>query len=150
MIHRKDLSRNKPSVIEILNAKKGFLLVSVLFGVPSRSCAGHGICKIASPTTQEKNFTEACCCQKAFAFISIESSREIAFHFVKKTISDKAMEYQFADDQFVVSEAFELPKYIWNDETPKQIEAGVYSVQHSAYHLTVIFNKQNDEHHYTN
>lgn len=82
--------------------------VSVMFGMPSKDCQFHGICKILPRGKCKKK--SLCCCIKANVFINNEN--EIEFLFLKDKFSEKKHKEYFSSGYFNVFEAIDLPVFV--------------------------------------
>ena len=80
--------------------------MEVIFGTPSRNCAGAGICLITNRFSQGY----AVPCPHAPAIIHLVPGQELVFRFRKRQLSDAALRGYFQENFFAVEEAFRLPQ----------------------------------------
>lgn len=87
--------------------------MEVVFGTPSKNCAGAGICLIANRFPQGYEIA----CPHAPALIHYVSGQELVFRFRKRWLSATAVQTYFKSDHFLVDEGFSLPQRLvrqWN------------------------------------
>lgn len=112
--------------------------MEVVFGTPSKNCAGAGICLIANRFPDSYKIP----CPHAPAIIHYLPGRELVFRFRKKQISEAAVRKYFNESHFLVEESFALPKQLvkrW--QLPKmQIPAGKYLLEEYSREWRLYFN----------
>ncbi|MEQ1745641.1 MAG: hypothetical protein ABMA02_09455 [Saprospiraceae bacterium] len=80
--------------------------MEVVFGTPSQSCTGLGVCAIINRHPQ----VELIPCPHAPAIIHFDPGHEIVFRFRKQRLPDRVVQVYFSSNFFVVEEAFSLPQ----------------------------------------
>lgn len=79
--------------------------MEVVFGTPSKNCAGAGICLITNRSIRWR----AIPCPHTPAIIHYVPGQELVFRFRKRHLSSESALAYFQQDQFLVEEAFRLP-----------------------------------------
>lgn len=101
--------------------------MEVVFGTPSRNCAGTGICMIANRFPQGHTVS----CPHAPVIIHCDPGHELVFRFRKQRLSERIVQTYFSTDLFLVEEAFSLPQRLirmWGLPVGK-IPSGRYLVE---------------------
>lgn len=101
--------------------------MEVVFGTPSRNCAGAGICMIANRFPQGYMIP----CPHAPAIIYCIPGQELVFRFRKHHLCDRAVQAYFSAGDFLVEEDFALPQRLirqWGLPAEK-IPPGRYSME---------------------
>lgn len=87
--------------------------MEVIFGTPSKNCAGAGVCLIANRFPQGYMIP----CPHAPALIHLIPGQELVFRFRKRYLNDPSVRAYFTQVYFQVDEPFGLPKRLvrlWN------------------------------------
>ena len=107
--------------------------MEVVFGRPSKDCRDIGICRISLLSDVNLNSAQATTCGgriKASGFISINDREQIIFCFPKQRLAANILKKQFANNQFIISESYDLPEKLQQLLSPrKQIKKGSYKVR---------------------
>lgn len=77
----------------------------VVFGTPSKHCAGAGICMVSISGFHSRVIT----CPKAPAWVSSDHSGRLLFRFEKSCLQTEIMNAYFKNTEFPVEEKFRLP-----------------------------------------
>lgn len=114
-----------------------FAAVLVVFGCPSKNCAGQGICTTALPQNAHL-YT----CPAAPAFVGLAPSGRPQFHFPKDSEKTQSNNWRFAQRTFRLEERFVLPSFLnqmLQSATPLTLLPGIYPVVESERYFTVLF-----------
>jgi hypothetical protein len=110
----------------------------IVFGTPSASCAGVGICKVLASGSENP-----CGCPRVSALMSMDAEGNLRIRFAKHTMENRFMKRHFRWLLFQVMEAYELPaellQKIQNNRERRWIQPGIYSVWETKEWLIVDF-----------
>ncbi len=122
---RKD--SNPEQAILLANTPVREVEMEVVFGTPSKNCAGAGICLIAGRFPDTYKIP----CPHAPAIIHFLPDGELVFRFRKNRLTDPGLRAYFQTNNFRVEEAFDLPKrLIQRWQLPvTQVPAGNYLLE---------------------
>ena len=101
--------------------------MEVVFGTPSKNCAGAGVCLIANRSA----YWQTIACPHAPVIIHYLPEGQLVFRFRKRHLRSEAFSPFFQGEEFQVDEAFLLPQRLqrlWNLETDR-IPAGRYPLE---------------------
>ena len=118
------------------------LVADVVFGSPSNGCAGSGICRVTAPIAQQLDMTGRWSCHRAIALVRRASPQSLAFHFVLRSLCQKALEQHFPGGFFLVETPFKFRSNYWSRGQSFSIQPGAYPVVRSQDYLTVNFNTE--------
>ncbi|MCB9316685.1 MAG: hypothetical protein H6569_11145 [Lewinellaceae bacterium] len=118
---------NPEQAILLANTSVREVEMEVVFGTPSKNCAGAGICLISSRFPDKYKIP----CPHAPAIIHFLPGGELVFRFRKTRITTPALRAYFKSSDFLVEEAFDLPKrLIQRWQLPKtQVPPGRYLLE---------------------
>ena len=118
-----------------------WIRAEVTFGAPKLGCKGVGICKILMANTIPKNSNELCGCAKVSAKITLDSDLKYLFVIEKETIDPETSGLHFRDQQFVVADTFDCPRFMINafPEAPGKVYPGIYPVMDDGQYLIIKF-----------
>ncbi|HMQ62444.1 MAG TPA: hypothetical protein PKE06_17330 [Flavilitoribacter sp.] len=110
----------------------------VVFGSPSKKCAGTGICKV-STRSEALIDPELPCCNKSAAEIGICRQDRLVFRIEKQGLCAKLVNSQFAFGRFKMDESVFLPLFVSAafNLPPIQLTAGVFPVQFLEDHIEI-------------
>ncbi|MBP6811222.1 MAG: hypothetical protein KA138_06870 [Saprospiraceae bacterium] len=77
----------------------------VVFGTPSKHCAGAGICMVSISSAKTRVIT----CPSAPVWISSSNPTSLKFRFEKSCLQSNISNRHFSQREFMVEEAFHLP-----------------------------------------
>jgi len=111
----------------------------VTLGVPSKRCAGTGICRLVILGEARPQPTD-CRCKQAIAMLSVTDDKRLKFRFLRDSMCKNAARKHF-HQQFAIREAVELPAELVErfDLTSRYIARGLYPVLASEEDFTVYF-----------
>lgn len=81
--------------------------MEVVFGTPSKNCAGAGVCMLTNRFTN--GHTVPCPHAPAIVHFPPGGNRELVFRFRKRYLTERILSGYFSSEFFVVEEAFRLP-----------------------------------------
>lgn len=110
----------------------------VIFGKPSKDCAGLGICKVNVNTKSVSTQND---CPASKAIIKTDRFGQVGFYFKNESLCIKARRKYFNSSYFVLGESFVLPKQVIQLMKLKHgvIEAGEYPILKMKSHTLVLF-----------
>lgn len=108
----------------------------IMFGNPSTSCQGVGICRVLSYGQET-----ACKCPKVTAWISVTEEGKLRFSFLKTSIEKQHIRKHFGWRLFQVYTAYELSDKIARKLglEAATVRPGIYTVWETPRHLVVDF-----------
>jgi hypothetical protein len=101
-------------------------VVEVIFGTPSKNCAGMGVCMVARPNTR---LLQRVVCPGVLSTLSYQHE-QIVFEFQYRHINPIVIKQRFLEPCFWVEEPFMLPLYLvrkWSLPT-RWIAPGAYPI----------------------
>lgn len=112
------------------DVRSRLISADVVFGSPSKKCAGTGICKVTTRSAALFD-PELPCCNKAAADILYVKQDRLLFRIAKQGLCAKVINGQFAYGQFKIEEPLLLPGFILEafDLPPAQLVSGTFPVQ---------------------
>ena len=102
------------------------LSMQVVFGTPSRACAGSGVCKML-PLRVKLGANYHCSIFRASCRIT---SGTLILKLSRKQFTRKQWQYWFAGGKFCVEEGFQLPRWI-----SRQLPYSAYCILPGTYQL---------------
>jgi len=105
------------------------LKADVVFGSPSKRCAGIGICKVNPHDTGTLDF-KLPCCQKVETEINPIAKDQLEFRFSRSKICKTLIARQFAFSRFRITDPLILPDWLTTQLkiTPSSLIKGAYPV----------------------
>lgn len=105
------------------------LKADVVFGSPTKRCAGIGICKV-NPHQSGTLDLKLPCCQKVETEIDQIAKDQLEFRFSRSKICKKLIARQFAFSRFRINDSLILPDWLINELkiTPSSLAKGAYPV----------------------
>lgn len=104
--------------------------IRVVFGVPSRSCVGHGICYLLPWSNTQLVINNICPIYEAACFISFPGVLQIKISLMYNV--KKYLKKYLDAEIFILEETFDIPFFICElFELPKgsKIYSGFYSIK---------------------
>ena len=113
--------------------KRDYTQMEIVFGRPSKDCRDIVICRINLLSDVHLNSVPTTSCTgriKANGFISINDREQIIICFPKQQLVANILKKQFANNQFIINEPYDLPEKLQELLSPrKQIKKGSYKVR---------------------
>ena len=111
--------------------------VTVVFGMPARDCAYHGICSIKKRTAFDS--TKAKCL--GVANIIPVKDLHLLYQFYKEFMSPLTMEKHFGSSYFIVLEDYQIPEFVGEaiGQCANVIRQGIYPILDKGEYYEVIF-----------
>jgi len=111
----------------------------VTLGVPSKKCAGTGICRLVILGEVRRKSTD-CRCKQAIAMLSVTDDKRLKFRFLRHSMCANAAQKHF-DQQFTMLESVALPAELVErfNLTSSHLERGSYPVVATEHDFTVYF-----------
>lgn len=133
------LQKAQPTIagLPALNVEE--IKAEVTLGIPTKRCAGTGICRLVI-LGENRPVTEHCRCKQAIAMISVTPYKGLKFRFLKESMCSNAARKHF-NNQFAMRESITLPIELVErfDLVYSHLAKGVYPVIESEHDLTVYF-----------
>ena len=103
--------------------------VCIVFGMPSRDCAYHGICRI-EPEEANRNKTNP---GMSFAKIFWDQNTQLNFAFSKASIQLETLKKNFGSGYFIVIESYHIPEFVCRALGVEKlvVEPGLYPIHES-------------------
>jgi len=114
------------------------VMAGVVFGTPSRSCTGSGVCMVSSMQVLERLPMP---CVFVLAFVSLWGGGQLLFRFPKSGLNVPLDETHFQTGYFLVEEEFTVPRWLmraWGKPRIR-IPAGRYPVHQTIDSWVVYF-----------
>lgn len=111
--------------------------VAVVFGMPARDCAYHGICSI----NQRKGSTEIKARCLSIANIFPVGKTHLLFQFYKNNMTKLIMKRHFGSGYFIVLEDYQIPEFVGEviGQCTTVIRQGIYPVVDKDKYFEVLF-----------
>lgn len=117
----------------------GVLQMEVVFGTPSSSCAGSGVCKML-PAGFSISKPIPC---PSFKVRAKFTSTTVILSLSTNQISSEQWAFWFKSTYFIVEEDFTVPKWIRRELcfSPSTIRAGCYPILQSGSRIALVFSE---------